>query len=110
MRRLAPSGRGRKASSMKPIHTVVANRTAKDSGVPDYTRDSRSLLPKPGCHTILELRLRLQPPANRARSISRAILADTPAPGSGGVAFTNPYSRLEEATREWLNWRFEEES
>jgi hypothetical protein len=45
------------------------------------------------------------PPSDRERSSARAIGVAAPAPGPGGVIH-NQVSRLEEANREWLVWRF----
>jgi hypothetical protein len=53
---------------------------------------------------ISGIRLQSLPPAHRERSS-----ADAPAPGPGGF-LNGRVSRLEEADREWFNWRFGEDA
>jgi hypothetical protein len=66
-------------------------------------------LPGSLCRATSGLRLQSLPPANRVRSIARILRAGAPAPGPGGI-LNGRTSRLEEANREWFNWRFGEDA
>ena len=57
---------------------------------------------------IIGTRLQSLPPTDRERS-SAGARRIAPAPGLAGV-FDRQTSRLEDANREWLNWRFGEDA
>jgi hypothetical protein len=61
------------------------------------------------CRAISGLQPPSLPPANRVRLSAHALRADAPAPGPGGIEMRQ-MARLEEANREWFNWRFGEDA
>jgi hypothetical protein len=91
------------------LDTATARQIARKPslGAPSVTLGE--FLPGSLCRATSGFQLQSLPPANRVRSSARILRADAPAPGPGGI-LNGRMSRLEEANREWFNWRFGEDA
>jgi hypothetical protein len=90
------------------LDRATASQTAGKSSLGATSAPLGNFLFGSASRAISGIRLKSLPPADRGRSNARARHADVPAPGPGGV-LNSQISRLEEANREWLMWRFGEE-
>ena len=101
--------RGRKGDMKPASDSVTAHQLGANASVGAFSVTLGSFRPRSIRRTIFESLFQSLPPSDREWLSARAKRDDAPAPGLGGVSKAQ-ISRLDDATREWLSWRFGEDA